>query len=129
MAASKQEMKKEKDTVNPIFTRKRKIGFEPISCDEDRPVVFAEIRSEAVENFISAKYPEGIPYVEIIDMESGLENRMWLGGQLRHNLEELAKTAGTLKGMKVEFNWTGIKQMEIDGEKAKVNQYRLFELN
>ncbi len=130
MAASKQETKKEKDTVNPMFTRKRKIGFEPISCDEDRPAVFAEIRSEKVEMFTSAKYPDGIPYVEIIDMETGLENRMWLGGQLNHNLKELAEAAGgNLKGLKVEFNWTGTKQLEIEGEKVKVNQYRLFELN
>lgn len=125
----KQTASENKTATKSPFTRKKRIGFEPMSCDENKPTVFVELVSAKIETFESKNYPDGIQYVDVIDMETGLESRMWVGGQLKHNLTELLATTKTLAGLKLEINWIGHKKMEIDDETVKVNQYRLFELN
>lgn len=114
--------------VERLFNRKKRIGFEPISCDSETPNIFVEITSENVCMF-QRRNGDHIPYLDVIDMESGLESKLWLSGGLRYNFQEMAGTK-SLKGLKVEIEYTGQKTIEgPEGEKVKVNQYRLYELD
>lgn len=108
------------------FKRKARIGFNPISCDETNPTLFVDVVSPTIEKF-EMRNGETIDYVDAVNMSTGEEQRVWLSGQLRYNLQTIMAKR-TLKGLKLEINYKGQKAVEINGEKTKVNQYELFEL-
>lgn len=108
------------------FTRKGRIGVNPITIEEGQ-TRFIQINSEAVDKF-NRKNDDPIDFVMVTDLQTGEEGHFWLSGQLTYNMNELVKK-GTLKGTKLEITHKGQKPMEIDGEKVKVNQFDIFELN
>lgn len=114
------------------FTRKARIGINPITLDEGK-TRYLEINSDKVDIFASKNYPDGIPFVLATDMETGEDGHFWLSGGLNYQLKEAAGKKA-LKGLKIEVLLKGQKAIEIvneDGEKekVKVNQYDLYELN
>ena len=115
-------------TPKPTFTRKARIGINPIVIEE-KGTKFLEIKSKYVEKFESKTNGE-IDFVMVTDLETGEEGHFWLSGQLRHQLETIQKgSRGTLEGFKMEITHKGKQKVEIDGEKRDVNQYDMFELN
>lgn len=110
----------------PVFTRKGRIGINPMSIPENGSK-FVQINSDKIEKF-ERKNDEPIDFVMATDLETGEEGHLWLSGQLVYNFTEMVKK-GTLKNAKLEIVHKGQKPMEIDGEKVKVNQYDIFELN
>lgn len=110
------------------FTRKRRIGINPLTIDEGA-TRFLEVNSENVETMFSKTQEKDIPLVLATDLKTGEEGHFWLSGQLRHQLSDLATSRKSLKGLKLEITHKGQKTVEIDGEKVKVNQYDLYELN
>lgn len=110
----------------PVFTRKGRIGINPFTIPE-MGSRFVQINSDKIEKF-ERKNDEPIDFVMATDLETGEEGHLWLSGQLVYNFTELAKK-NALKNAKLEIVHKGQKPMEIDGEKVKVNQYDIFELN
>lgn len=114
--------------VTPKFSRKARIGINPITIDE-KGTKYLEIKSKYVEKFESKSQGE-IDFVMVVDMESGEEGHFWLSGQLKYQLETIQKgSRGTLEGFKMEITHKGKQKVEIDGEKRDVNQYDMYELN
>lgn len=115
------------------LSRKRRIGFEAITCDEAKPNIFVQVQSEKVETMFSKNQNRDIPYLTVVDLETGLEARLWLSGQLRYQFEAVLETVDTLAGLKFEIKYLGKKviEMEVGGvtSKAAVNQFEIFELN
>lgn len=112
----------------PTFTRKARIGINPIIIEE-KGTKFLEIKSKYVEKYESKSQGE-IDFVMVTDLETGEEGHFWLSGQLRYQLETIQSGArGTLEGFKMEITHKGKQKVEIDGEKRDVNQYDMFELN
>lgn len=114
------------EVKKPVFTRKGRVGINPFTIPE-MGSRFVQVNSEKVEKF-DRKNDEPIDYVMATDLETGEEGHLWLSGQLVYNFTELAKK-GSLKNAKLEIVHKGQKPMDIDGEKVKVNQYDIFELN
>lgn len=110
------------------FTRKARIGINPITVDE-KQTVYIEVQSKNVET-MQNKAGDEIDFVKAINLETGEEGHFWLSGQLRHQFETIAKGArGTLEGMKFEITHKGKKPVEINGKTQQVNQYDVYELN
>lgn len=113
-------------TTEVNFKRKGRIGFQPISVD-NKQTVYVELVSAKIELF-EKRDGETIPFVEVINMKTGEENRLWLSGQLNYQLTVLQKARPTLTGLKLEITHLGKTETEIDGEPAMVNNYSMFEL-
>lgn len=109
------------------FTRKARVGINPITISEGE-TLFLNLLSDKPEVF-TKKDGDTVDFVMAVNMQTGEEGHFWLAGSLKHSLNELAKAKGTIKNLKIEVKHLGQKQIEIDGEKVKVNQFDLYELN
>lgn len=109
------------------FKRKARIGISPLSCNEKNHRVMIEVKSKDIEIF-TKKNGKTIDFVNVINLETGEEQTMWLSGQIKYNLNQILKARKSLTGAKLEIQWKGCETVEMDGEDVEVNQYEMFEL-
>lgn len=118
-------------TTNASFKRKQRLGINPMSCNEKNPTALIDITSDTIELF-TKKDGDTIEFVSATNMETGEDVTFWVGGQVRHQLEQMLKNRKTLKGLKLEIQWKGFAEADVvvDGKMTtkEVNQYDIFEL-
>jgi len=114
---------------NPAAFRRERVGVLPLTI-EDGETIYIEVKSKNVEQFPSTKHGD-IDFVKAVNLQTGEEGHFWLSGQLRHQMNEIAK-ANKLAGAKFEIIHKGKKKVQItDKETGKtseesVNQYDMF---
>lgn len=109
------------------FERKSKIGINPLTIQEGETKYLA-IHSDRPE-VLTKRDGDTVDFVLATDMQTGEHGHFWLAGSLKHNLNELVAARGTIQGLKIEVKHLGQKVVDLDGEKRKVNQFDLYELN
>lgn len=112
-------------TTTPTFKRGKKVGLNILDLVEGKSA-FVEVKGTDI--FTSKNYPDGIPYFDVINMETGEEQRLWIDGGMRGALSMMGGASGAV-GTRLEIKKGPQKPFETeDGEKVKVNSYEIWTL-
>lgn len=122
------ETTKETKPGRPTFSRKRRVGFDLLTLGINERV-YAKITKFGTHN---SKQHGEIDYFDIINLDTGAEQRMWIDGGLRGALTSLGEPKDVV-GMSFEIlrNPKVTAMVEIDGRKQEtdVNSYSVWEIS
>ena len=122
------ETTKETKSTRPNFARKRRVGFDLLTLDIGE-TVFAKITKFGTHN---SKQHGEIDYFDLINLNTGAEQRMWVDGGLRGALTSLGEPKDVV-GMSFEImrNPKVAAMVEIDGklQEKDVNSYSVWEIS
>ena len=119
----------QEQTVLPGFTRRSQVGFTVIGFEKEMETLFLKIMAKGV---FQKRDGKNLDYVDVINLVSGEEGRMWLDGGLKYNLKQVIDAGKSTDPFPVcvEVQWLGKKltTIEIDGDDTEtmVNQYKMW---
>lgn len=109
------------ETTNP-FKRKRMIGFDVLTLDTNSTYMLQLMELGKFQT----KDGDTIDYATVVDLDTGMEKRLWLDGALKFKFESLKIPTF------IEIEKLDKKEIEkmIDGklQTVFVNDYKVFEL-
>ena len=73
------------------------------------------------------KAGDTIPFLDVTNLRTGEEQRMWIDGGLKGTFSQLGGNAGVV-GLALEITRGPQKAIDMNGEKVKVNTYEVFKL-
>ena len=111
--------------VLPGFKRLKRVGFNVLGFSETKKTLFVRVMEIGV---FKKKDGDEIDFADVVNLETGEEQRMWLDGGLRYAFSELTQT--NQLPFPCEITWKGKSpaQVVIEGKKQEtlVNQYEVI---
>lgn len=114
-----------------MYKRIKALGMNIIRFDKKKT---GDTKAVEVREFgtFEKKDGEKIDYVEVLDLETGEEGRMWLDGALRYNLRDFEKKLGLPFAVEIKFNGTDTA-MITDPDTGKqseqeINTYKFWQI-
>lgn len=112
-----------------MYRRVRALGMNIMRFNKD---VVGDTKALEIRGFgtFTKKDGDTLEYVEVTDLDTGEEGRMWLDGALRHNLREFEKTLGLPFKTEIQYAGTDTAMVEINGKmtETEINTYKFWEL-
>lgn len=118
-----------------MYRRVRALGMNIIRFDNKKT---GDTKAVEVREFGTFEKKDGdkIDYVEVMDLDTGEEGRMWLDGALRHNLRDFEKSLGLPFAVEIQFTGKDTALVEfvnkITGKTEKseqeINTYKFWEI-
>ncbi len=106
--------------------RGRRLGDNFLSLTSGETIQ-VKITGKDFGTFTSKNYPEGLTYVEVLNLETNQDAKLWVSGGLKYTIEK-----ENLFGKTVEIVHAGKQtaMVEIDGKmkETEVNQYEVYSL-
>ncbi len=106
-----------------MYRRIKALGMNILRFDKKK---IGDTKAVEVKSFgiFEKKDGEKIDYVEVMDLETGEEGRMWLDGALRYNLREFEKTLGLPFAVEIQYSGTDTA-MITDQKTGKVSEQEI----
>ena len=124
---AKEQVKKESKRKLPLQTievadkvyKRRKATKDFISIGEGQTFVgyIGDLKTLTTKN-----HPNGLPYFEATEAETGMMINLWANGGLRGKLSMAQVDSSTL----IEIVGKGLIPFEVEGEVRQVNDYEVF---
>lgn len=112
-----------------MYRRVRALGMNVLRFDKKTPGDTKALEVKAFGLF-TKKDGDVLEYVDVTDLDSGEEGRIWLDGSLKHNLNEFSKTLGLPFKVEIMFAGTDTAMVEINGKmtETEINTYKFWEI-